>query len=231
MDRIKISDIEITVIKKKIKNIYIRVLPPDGTVQITAPYGTGEDTIRRLAVSRITWIEKQKEKIQSQIHLTERRYADGESCYVWGKRCCLDVRYSDVCHFVQISDGKLILQVSEDSTPEQREKILNEWYRKQLKQEIPEILEKCENIVGVKCAEWQVKNMKTRWGTCNTQQRRIWLNLQLAKKTPECLAYVITHELVHLLERSHNDRFRGYMDQFFPDWQRVKEILNQQPVC
>ena len=120
------------------------------------------------------------------------------------------------------------MQVRKESTTTQKENVLNEWYREQLKRAIPEVLKKCEHIVGISCAEWQVKNMRTKWGTCNIEKRRIWLNLQLAKKSPECLAYVITHELVHLLERNHNDQFKKYMDQFFPNWRAVKKNLNQQ---
>ena len=208
--------------------MYIRVLPPDGAVQITAPYGSNEETIRMFAVSRISWIKKQKKNFENQARQTKRQYVTGESYYVWGKRYRLDVQYSNIRNEVKILGGKLILQVRKESTPAQRENVLNEWYREQLKQEIPGVLEKCEHIAGISCTEWQVKNMRTKWGTCNIEKRRIWLNLQLAKKTPECLAYVITHELVHLLERKHNDQFKQYMDQFFPNWRAVKGTLNQQ---
>jgi predicted metal-dependent hydrolase len=228
VSKLIIGNIEIAIIKKNIKNMYIRVLPPDGAVQITAPYGSNEETIRMFAVSRISWIKKQKKNFENQARQTKRQYATGESYYVWGKRYRLDVQYSNIRNEVKILGGKLILQVRKESTPAQRENVLNEWYREQLKQEIPGVLEKCEHIVGISCTEWQVKNMRTKWGTCNIEKRRIWLNLQLAKKTPECLAYVITHELVHLLERKHNDQFKQYMDQFFPNWRAVKGTLNQQ---
>lgn len=110
----------------------------------------------------------------------------------------------------------------------QRENVLNEWYREQMKQAVPNVLQKCENITGVQAKEWYVKNMRTKWGTCNIEKKRIWLNLQLVKKTPECLEYVIIHELVHLLERNHNERFCDYMDRFCPNWRIIKENLNQQ---
>ena len=120
------------------------------------------------------------------------------------------------------------MQVRPESTPEQREHVLNDWYREQLKSKLPEVVQKCEQVVGVHAYEWKVKNMRTKWGTCNIDRKRIWINLQLAKKTPECLAYVVTHELVHLLERNHNEQFQKYMDTFFPEWRVVKETLNQQ---
>ena len=137
----------------------------------------------------------------------------------------LDCR--NCCAAVPTADD-LILQMRPESTPEQRERVLNDWYRKQLKSKLPEVIQKCEQVVGVHASEWKVKNMRTKWGTCNIDRKRIWINLQLAKKTPECLAYVVTHELVHLLERNHNEQFQKYMDAFFPEWRVVKEILNQQ---
>lgn len=228
MDELQIGNISIAITKKNIKNMYIRVLPPDGKVQITAPYSTGDDAIRMFAVSRISWIKKQHANFEAQARQTKRQYVTGESYYVWGRRYRLDVQYSNIRNEVRILGEKLVLQVRKESTTIQKENVLNEWYREQLKRAIPEVLKKCEHIVGISCAEWQVKNMRTKWGTCNIEKRRIWLNLQLAKKSPECLAYVITHELVHLLERNHNDRFKKYMDQFFPNWRAVKETLNQQ---
>lgn len=228
MDELQIGNISIAITKKNIKNMYIRVLPPDGKVQITAPYSTGDDAIRMFAVSRMSWIKKQHANFEAQARQTKRQYVTGESYYVWGRRYRLDVQYSNIRNEVRILGEKLVLQVRKESSTIQKENVLNEWYREQLKRAIPEVLKKCEHIVGISCAEWQVKNMRTKWGTCNIEKRRIWLNLQLAKKSPECLAYVITHELVHLLERNHNDRFKKYMDQFFPNWRAVKETLNQQ---
>ena len=122
---------------------------------------------------------------------------------------------------------KLVLEVRKESTPKQREHVVNEWYRAQMKQAVPKILKKCEYIVGVNASEWRIKNMRTKWGTCNIEKKRIWLNLQLAKKPPECLEYVVIHELVHLLERGHNARFYGYMSRFYPEWKSVRERLNK----
>ena len=159
MSKLIIGDIEITIITKNIKNMYIRILPPDGVVQITAPYGSNEETIRMFAVSRISWIKKQKKNFENQARQTKRQYVTGESYYVWGKRYRLDVQYSNIRNEVRILGGKLILQVRKESTPAQRENVLNEWYREQLKQAIPGVLERCERIVDMSCIEWQVKNM------------------------------------------------------------------------
>ena len=228
MDELQIGNMSIAVTKKNIKNMYIRVLPPDGKVQITVPHSAGDDAIRMFAVSRISWIKKQRASFEAQARQTKRQYVTGESYYVWGRRYRLDVQYSNVRNEVSLTGGHLILQVRPESTPEQRERVLNDWYREQLKSKLPEVIQKCEQVVGVHAYEWKVKNMRTKWGTCNIDRKRIWINLQLAKKTPECLAYVVTHELVHLLERNHNEQFQKYMDTFFPEWRVVKETMNQQ---
>lgn len=228
MYELLIGNLSIAVTKKGIKNMYIRVLPPDGKVQITAPCSADDDAIRMFAISRIAWIKKQRESFEEQARQTKRQYVSGESYYVWGRRYRLDVQYSSVRNAVSLIGGRLVLQVRPESMPEQRERILNDWYRSQLKSKLPGVIQKCERTVGVHAFEWKVKNMRTKWGTCNIERKRIWLNLQLAKKTPDCLAYVVTHELVHLLERSHNEQFQKYMDVFFPEWRVIKSKLNQQ---
>lgn len=228
MINLNVGGIDISAEKKQIKNMYIRVLPPDGKVKITAPMSATEDVIRMFAVSRIAWIKKQRQKFVEQPRQTERKYVTGESYYLWGKRYRLDVIYSNVRNDVSISGQKIVLQVRKDSTPQQRANVMDEWYREVLKNAIPPVFKKCERLVGVKAKEWQVKNMRTKWGTCNIKARRIWLNLQLAKKTPDCLEYVIIHELVHLLEKSHNDTFRAHMDRFYPNWRIIKTHLNEQ---
>lgn len=228
MNRIVVGGVDIQVTKKQIKNMYIRVLPPDGTVVISAPKYTSDDALRMFAVSRIAWVKKQKQSFIDQSRQTKRQYVSGESYYVWGRRYRLEVMYSSVRNNIHISGNKLVLQVRKESTDVQRETILNEWYRNQLKLAIPPILEKCENIVGVHAAEWHIKNMRTKWGSCIPEHKRIWLNLQLVKKSPECLEYVITHELVHLLERNHSEKFREYMDIYYSSWKFAKENLNQQ---
>lgn len=230
MNRITVGGLDIQVTKKKIKNMYIRVLPPDGSVAIAVPENTSDDALRLFAVSRIAWIKKQKQNFVDQARQTKRQYVSGESYYAWGRRYRLEVVYSSVRNNVYLSSNKLILQVRKESTDAQRENTLNEWYRDQLKSAVPSVLEKCEKIVGLRVSEWHVKNMRTKWGSCIPEHKRIWLNLQLAKKSPECLEYVIIHELVHLLERAHSDKFKEHMDKFYPMWREVKEGLNSQPL-
>lgn len=208
--------------------MYIKVLPPDGKVVITVPKTVNDDIIRMFVISKINWIKNQKEKFENQSRQTKRQYITGESYYLWGRRYRLDVQYVKSRNNIILVGEKIILEIKKESTIEQRAKVLNEWYRQQLKEKIPIVLKKCENIVGIKASDCRIKNMKTKWGTCNIEKGRIWINLQLVKKIPRCLEYVIIHELVHLLERHHNERFYRFMDLYYPDWRVTKDILNQQ---
>lgn len=230
MKKMLVCDIEITIIKRDIKDMFIRVVPPCGEVQVTVPRSASPDAIRMFVILKLPWIknQRQKQNFNKQPCQTQIQYETGESHYLWGKRYILDVNYSKIYNEVKISGEKLILNLRQKSTSEQKERILKEWYREQLKQKVPEVLEKCENTVGIKCNKCQIRDMKTKWGNCNLEKKVIWLNLQLVKKAPECLDYVITHELVHLLERKHNDIFMEYMDKFLPNWRIAKDILHSQ---
>lgn len=226
MGNLTINGIEVEIQKKNIKNLHLAVLPPKGKVRISAPNSMNDDAIRIFIITKLGWIKKQQEKYKNQLRQCEREYVSGESVYLWGKRYRLDVMYSNAYNNVKIKGNKLIFQVRGASTKDQREKVLNDWYRKNIKEEIPQLLEKWQKIIGVTANDWGVKNMKTRWGTCNIKDKRIWLNLQLAKKPFNCLEYVIVHELVHLLEKNHNKIFISYMDEFLPNWRKIKEELN-----
>lgn len=226
MKNILINDIEVEVQKKYIKNLHLYILPPQGNVRISAPRNMSEDAIHMFLVSKLPWIKKHQEKFRNQPRQLQREYVSGEAVFLWGKCYQLEVVYSNTNNAVQLEGDKIIFQVRESSTTVQREKVLNEWYRENIKKEIPELLRKWQEIIGVTALEWSVKNMKTRWGTCNIRDKRIWLNLQLVKKHPQCLEYIIVHELVHLLEKKHNNNFIAYMDRFLPDWRTIKEQLN-----
>jgi predicted metal-dependent hydrolase len=158
--------------------------------------------------------------------MKELTYATGEEIFVWGRKLTLIVNEVSVCNSIQIDSDKLILSIKKGSTIEQRQKFLSEWYRKALQQEIPDLIAKWEQIIEVKSSGFTIRDMKTRWGTCNIRSKNICLNLQLAKKPPKCLEYVIVHELVHLLEKSHNSIFKGYMDKYLPQWRAIKKELN-----
>lgn len=223
---IVINGIPITVEKKKIKNIYLRVQPPYGAVKVTAPKWASDKAIRSFIESRLDWIEHARQKYEATAKHGKPKYLSGETHYLWGRPYQLEVELITDRPHVTLSEDKIILCVPMEFTAEQREKVLLEWYRAQLKEAVLAVLQKYTQIVGKTPAEWRVKNMKTRWGTCNVVDKRIWLNLQLAKKPPECLEYVIVHELTHLYERNHNRRFWAYVERFYPNWQEVRRMLN-----
>lgn len=216
--------VEAAVEKKRIKNMYIRVFPPDGRVKITAPLRTPDETIRGFLASHAAWAEKQREKLAGRPE-TEHTYETGEMCFLWGRQYRLAV-VTGSRNTVRAEGPNIILQVREGGTPEERAQIMARFYRGELSRAVPPVLEQYERMTGVHASEWRIRDMKTRWGTCNTAKKRVWLNLKLAQKPPECLEYVIAHELAHLLEHSHNAVFWAYMDKFYPDWRAVRARLN-----
>lgn len=226
METIELDGVEISIKKKKMKHMYLRVLPPDGRVLVTAPNSFSDEMIREFVFSKRCWILEQRKRFEGQKVSEKHRYVTGGRFDLWGKEYELLVQESERPYQVVLSGDRIVMQIGKDSTTEQREQLLNEWYRLQLKQAMPAVLQKCEKLTGLSVNEWRIKNMRTRWGTCNVAKKRIWLNLQLAKKSPECLEYVVVHELVHLLERGHNARFYGYMDRFYPNWKEVRERLS-----
>ncbi|WP_372997779.1 M48 family metallopeptidase [Lutispora sp.] len=225
MKNIRIEDIEIQVIKKSIKNMYISVHKPDGWVRITAPKKMKDEDIWKFAVSKLGWIKKQRAKYQNLEIQPQKEYVTGEKHYFQGRAYLLNVIYTNKKQKVEIHNNQMDLYIREDSTREQREKVMIEWYRSKLKEEIPKLIDKWEQVMGVKVNSFGVKLMKTKWGTCNTAAKRIWINLELAKKNPKCLEYIVVHEMVHLLERYHNKRFYAFMDQYLPDWKEIREEL------
>ena len=224
--QIEISGIKIEVQKKNIKNLHLVVAPPDGKVRVSAPMHLSDESIAIFVRTKLGWIKKQQEKFSSQLRQSEREYVSGETLYLWGKQYFLQVDYSSKCNSLVLSGNKAILTVRKESTVKQRENFVNEWYRKHLKEEISKLLPKWENLTGLTCSSWQTKYMTTRWGTCNTQTKKIWINLQLAKKPPECLEYVILHELAHTRIKNHDSDFLAIMDKFMPYWRDVKKKLN-----
>lgn len=226
-----VSGITVHIIRKGIKNLHLAVYPPNGWVRVAAPLAVNDEAVRLAVISRLTWIKRQQAKYAGQERLSAREYVSRESHYYLGDRYLLNVIYQDGSPKVDIrSKATIDLMVRSDSDTAQRERVLLAWYRKQLKQMIPPLIAKWEAIMGVQVAEWGVKEMKTRWGTCNPEARRIWLNLELIKKPVNCLEYIIVHEMVHLLERQHNDRFVAYMDTFMPQWRQKREELNRAPL-
>ena len=228
MGTLTVDDTEIRLIKKNIKNLHLSVLPPDGSVRISAPKELNDEAIRLFVVSKLSWIKKQRAKFKRQERQPEREFVSGESHYFLGQRYLLNVIYTNKRRQGAAIRNKTYLDlfVRENSGKEQRRKVMREWYRSELKVLIPPLIRKWEPQIGVKVESWGVKLMKTKWGSCNIAAKRIWLNLELAKKNPACLEYIVVHEMVHLLERLHNENFVAYMDKFLPNWRSIKAELN-----
>lgn len=226
-----VSGIEIDVVHKDIKNLHISVYPPIGRVRVAAPLWIDWDTVRRAVIQRLPWIKGEQERFQKVQRQTPREMVSGETHYVWGKRYLLDVSKNSGNPKITLAGNTLWLYSPEGSSAEDRFKILDRWYRRELKKHLPELLAKWERIVGVKVSKYQVKRMKTKWGTCNSDTATLWFNPELAKKNPRCLEYIVVHELTHLLERQHNERFIGLMNQFLPDWEARRDELNGAPLA
>ncbi len=231
-EKIAIANLEIDVVRKDIKNMHLAVYPPTGRIRLSAPDKTDAEVIRLFAISKLGWIKKHVKNFKSQARETKREYVSGESHYFMGKRYLLEVMEHDGYSKITIEGTKkLLLKVGKESSAEDKGRLMKEWYRKEMKTLLPELIDKWEKIIGVKSNSWGVKQMKTKWGACNIEDKRIWLNLELAKKPPICLEYIIVHELVHLLERNHNDQFVKHMDQFMPKWRMHRDELNRLPVA
>jgi predicted metal-dependent hydrolase len=230
--KINIRDIEVLVVRKDIKNLHLSVHPPEGRVRISVPLSVGDDQVRLAIIGRLPWIRKRQKHFREQPRQSAREMVTGESHYVFGKRYLLELVERWGKHEIIVKNNTTLqLHVRPGTTTANRLLVLNDWYRVQLKKRIPSLLDKWQSKIGVEASSWSVKRMRTRWGSCNIQRKRIWLNLELAKKPIECLEYVLVHELVHLLERHHNDRFRAFLDRFLPIWRVARDVLKREPLA
>jgi len=230
--RIEIGGMSVDVVRKNIKNLHLAVYPPEGRVRVAAPLRLDDDAIRLAIISRLGWIRTQQRQFEAQERQSQREMITGESHYFQGKRYRLSIIQHDGPQRVSLPNNRTMeLWVRPETTREQREAVLQRWYRQQLREQIPSLIAKWEPKVGVMVAAWGIKKMKTRWGTCNINAQRIWLNLELAKKPAACLEYILVHEMVHLLERHHNERFKQLMDSLIPQWRLQREALNRAPLA
>ncbi|MGZ8160356.1 MAG: M48 family metallopeptidase [Methylobacter sp.] len=228
--QIQLGEIAVNVVFKDIKNIHLSVCPPDGEVKIAAPQHMNLDIIRVYAISKLGWIKQQQNKFLHQQRETEREYLNLESHYVWGKRYLLNVAYTENALGVFLKHSKIMLRVKPETDTEQKQAILETWYRSILKEAARSLIEKWERRLGVKVKRLYVQRMKTKWGSCNPVAQSIRLNSELAKKTPECLDYIVLHEMMHLLERRHNEQFVILMDRHLPNWRMHRDELNRSPL-
>jgi len=226
-----LGDIAVDVVLKDIKNVHLSVYPPTGRVRISAPKRMSVDTIRVYAVSKLDWIKQQQMRLREQERESRREYIDRESHYVWGRRYLLKVVEEDAAPDVQLRPGTMLLRVRPGGREEMRKAVVAGWYRQTLRAASEPLIEGWERRLRVKVQRLFVQQMRTKWGSCNPTARSIRLNTELAKKPRECLEYVVLHELVHLIERRHDERFRRYMDRFMPQWRQYRDELNRAPLA
>ncbi|MEO5760800.1 MAG: SprT family zinc-dependent metalloprotease [Vicinamibacteria bacterium] len=230
MTQLSLGEMTVEVIRKKIKNIHLSVHPPGGRVRIAAPFRVALDTLRSFAIAKLGWIRKQQARLRKQERETPREYLDRESHFVWGTRYLLRVEELNAAPRIELGMTELVLRVRPRTPARKRAEILEAWHRDQLKTAAEPLFRKWEPIMGVKVGKLFTQRMRTRWGTCNTRSRSIRLNTELVKKPRECLEYVVVHEMVHLLEPSHNARLKALMSQYMTNWAVYRQMLNRLPV-
>lgn len=230
--QIEVRGIPVEVVRKDIKNLHLGVYPPNGRVRVAVPLRLDDEAVRLAVISRLGWIRRQQDNFEQQDRQSEREMITGESHYYLGRRYRLDVIEHDGPAAVTLRNNRTLeLRVRPETDRYKREAVLHRWYREGLREQIPSLIAKWEPEIGVTVAEWRIRKMKTRWGTCNIEARRIWLNLELAKKPASCLEFILVHEMVHFLERHHTDRFRELMESLMPQWRLHREELNRSPLA
>lgn len=228
--QIDLSGIRVDVIRKNIRHINLVIYRSSGKVRVSMPKKASVEKVKEFILKRMEWIRKHLKMVESHPRTTEPLYRDGEIHFYFGTPYKLAIRNANQKPFITLSEDEIIMTVRPGSDSETREKVMREWYRKELKKRIPPLIKKWENSLGVTVKEWNVKKMKTRWGTCNTRAKRIWLSLELAKKPIRHLDYVVLHEIAHLIERYHNARFKSILTDNMPDWRAVQREMNNR-VC
>jgi predicted metal-dependent hydrolase len=229
---IKVRGLPVEVVRKEIKNLHVGVYPPRGRVRVAAPLRLDDDAVRLAVISRLGWIRRQQADFEQQERQSQRDLATGESHYFLGRRYRLDVIGHEGQPSICVPNNTTIeMRVRPEANRDRREAVLQQWYRGQLRAQIAPLLAKWEPEVSVTIAEVRIKKMKTRWGSCNAPARRVWLNLELARKPASCLEYILVHEMVHILERRHSKRFRELMDTLMPAWRLYREELNRAPLA
>ena len=227
---LELGGITMDVVSKDIHNVHLSVHPPTGRVSISAPLRMSPDTVRLFAISKLGWIKEQQKKLRAQERESRREYLDRESHYVWGRRVLLKVVEEDAAPCVQVQHRTLLLRVRPGADRETKAAVVAGWYRQKLKVAVPPLIQAWEPRLGVTVNGFFVQRMKTKWGSCNPTARTIRLNTELAKKPRECLEYIVVHEMIHLLEATHNARFIGLLDHFMPQWRHHRDRLNRLPV-
>jgi predicted metal-dependent hydrolase len=226
-----VRGIDIDVVYKNIKNLHIGVYPPMGRVRVAAPEQLDDDQVRLAVIQRLSWIKRERERLRSAERQSERDMVTGESHYVWGLRYRLKVIERPSRPHLAVEGERLLLHVAAGTTEKRRRELLDQWYRDQLRVAVPDLIAKWQPTLGMTVPRWSIRRMKTKWGSCNRETGHIWFNVELAKKHPDCLEYIAVHEMTHLLERNHGERFAQLMDGFLSDWRTRRDLLNQAPLA
>ena len=226
---LSLGDLSLDVTFKDIKNVHLSVHPPEGRVTVSAPTSMNLDMVRVFAITKLGWIKRQQKKLRHQPRETVREYVGHESHYLWGKRYLLDIVTSDRAR-VTARHSRIELRVPAGWSAQQRRALISAWYRDQIKAALPSVIAEWAPKIGVVVDKAHVQQMKTKWGSCNPRARAIRINTELAKKPRKCFEYVVVHELAHLLEPTHNERFRTMMDRAMPDWRLRRSLLNELPL-
>lgn len=229
---ITVGGLDVDVVRKPIKNLHLGVYPPHGRVRVAAPLAVSDDAVLLAVVTRMGWIKRQRAKFAAQPRQSERAYVSGESHFYLGQRYRLNLIDGACAGQVQVRNSRsldLLVRTGSDATI--RERVFLGWYREQLRIRIAPLIDKWASVMDIPIPTWGIKRMKTKWGTCNIEAKRVWLNLELIKKPPQCLEYVVVHELTHFFERRHSDFFVELLDSRLPNWRIARDELNSQPLA
>ncbi|NCC41681.1 MAG: M48 family peptidase [Gammaproteobacteria bacterium] len=229
-ETIQLGDIDIAVTRKAIKHVHLSVHPPAGRVTLVAPTGTRLEVARAYAVSKLGWIRDQQAKLQAQARETPRQFIERESHSLWGRRYLLTVVERDAKPSVSMDHKRITLSVRPGSDTTKRAEVIHEWHKALLHQVVPRLIGKWEPKLGVKVSAYFLQRMKTKWGSCNHEAGHIRLNTELAKKPKDLLEYVVVHEMVHLLEPTHSERFLAILGEHYPMWREARLELNELPL-
>ncbi|MDP3189279.1 M48 family metallopeptidase [Limnobacter sp.] len=230
-ETIRLGEISIAVTRKGIKNVHLTVHPPDGRVTLAAPINTRLEVARAYAISKLMWIREQQKKLEGQARETPRQFVGRESHHVWGRRYLMTVNYRDVKPSVALSNKRIILTIRPGSSAEKRAEVMHEWHKSLLHKVVPPLIQKWEQKLKVRVSGYFLQRMKTKWGSCNHTKGNIRLNTELVKKPRDLLEYVIVHEMAHLIEATHNDRFVAILDTHYPSWRDARAELNELPLA
>ncbi|HUZ96768.1 MAG TPA: SprT family zinc-dependent metalloprotease [Edaphobacter sp.] len=230
-ERIQIGDVSILVSRKAVKNVHLSVHPPNGRVTLVAPNTTRLEVARAYAISKLGWIREQQSKLHNQAREAPREFVERESHYVWGRRYLLSVYYRETKPFISLDHRRINLTVRPGSGPQKRAEVMHEWHKSLMHQVVPSLIHKWEPKLKVTVERYFLQRMKTKWGSCNHRAGHIRLNTQLVTKPKDLLEYVIVHEMVHLIEPSHSDRFLTILEKHYPSWREARVELNELPLA